>query len=100
MKIGINTTPCGYCLREYSMLSFCDSVRLGARTERWLVTELVRQGGDRGVDHRRTALLVELGDDDLARGRNRDVDSYRTDFGKRLGFLLRDALLRQAPSPF
>ena len=54
------------------------------------------QGGYCCVDQRGAALLVEFGGDDLARRRNCDIDSNGANLGKCLGFLLRDALLRQA----
>src|SRR6516164_6012996 len=61
--------------------------------------QLLRQGSYRCVDQRGAALLIELGNDDLARGRNRDVDGNSADFGERLSLFLRDPLLRQPAAP-
>src|SRR5580658_4821065 len=58
----------------------------------WLL-ELLRQGGDRGVEHRRAASFVEPGDDHLPCRGDRDLDRDRTDFGDRLCLRLGDPLL-------
>jgi len=56
--------------------------------------QLTGKRGDGVVDHRGAAPLVERSRDDLAGGRYRDVDGDAADLGQRLGFFLRDPLLR------
>src|ERR1700741_2647863 len=54
--------------------------------------QLLRQRVDCGGDQGRTAGLVELGGDPLARRRNRDIAGDGADLGHRLGLLLSDPL--------
>ena len=61
--------------------------------------QLAGQRGDRVVDQRRAALLVERGGDDLTRSRYRDIDGDRADLGQRLRLFLRDPFLRQLLPP-
>jgi len=43
------------------------------------LAQTLRQRGDRGVEHCRAAALVKLGDDDLARRVDGDIDSGGAD---------------------
>src|SRR5215472_11051597 len=64
-----------------------------------LSLQRLRQRGNRRVDQRCTAPLIEPGDNRLARRRNRDVNGNAADLGQRLGLFLRDSLLRQPLAP-
>ena len=61
--------------------------------------QLLRQGGDRRVDQRAAAALIDLGGDDLARRGDRRIDRRRTDLSGGAGLGLGDALLGQALAP-
>ena len=61
--------------------------------------QLLRQGSNRCVEQRGAALLIEFGNDDLACGRNRDVDRNGADIGKRFRLFLGDPLLGQSLAP-
>jgi len=87
--------------RKRSSMRYANSSGPCAASDRTsaILLQLLRQRCDGGVDQCSTALLVELGDNDLARGRNRDIHSDGTDLSERLGFFLCDPLLRQPTTP-
>ena len=60
-----------------------EGARSGARARQHLM-QLARQSGDRVVDQRRAAPLVERGGDDLTRSGDRDIDGDGADLGDRL----------------